>query len=591
MIVPMKKVTVLALADQEKAALIRLRELGVLHIAAAPGKPDTADASGLAARLAGARKSVRVLEKYGENSGTTGETGAAEPADGGKISDEVLALIERRDRFAKDLQLVEKRRKSLLPWGDFDGARIPDLRRRGLFVYPVCAKPAALERFELPAGYECFEISRSALAVHILLVGLEPLPEDALPGRLLHDSDDPRALAAEARKLDDGIAGCEAELRKLAPAREAVGRQVRALEGETEFQKAESALSKLGPVVVLSGFVPVPEVKRLNAAAEQAGWGISLEDPSATDSVPTLIELPRWAKVVEPLFKFLGIMPGYNEIDASAAVLVFFTIFYAMIVGDAGYGLIFLGGTLAGQFLLRKRPEFQPALKLMLLLSLATILWGALSGNWFGISTPGLKVLTDPALKDASLQAFCFILAVAQLTLGRVWNAIHSGSVRTALGHIGWSLILWGNFFLTLRLLVWPGAFPWYMYVCYGAGLLLVLACAINWRDPADCFQFPFSLIGSFVDVLSYIRLFAVGMAGYYIASSFNGMGVNLMKISPWVIPAGLVVLVLGHLLNLALCMMGVLVHGVRLNTLEFSNHIGLQWAGFAYKPFKTPEK
>ena len=93
------------------------------------------------------------------------------------------------------------------------------------------------------------------------------------------------------------------------------------------------------------------------------------------------------------------------------------------------------------------------------------------------------------------------------------------------------------------------------------------------------------------MDVLSYIRLFAVGMAGFYIASSFNGMGVNICKYSPLLLLAGVVVIVFGHVLNLALCVMSVMVHGVRLNTLEFSNHIGLRWAGSTFKPFKNIKK
>jgi V/A-type H+-transporting ATPase subunit I len=104
----------------------------------------------------------------------------------------------------------------------------------------------------------------------------------------------------------------------------------------------------------------------------------------------------------------------------------------------------------------------------------------------------------------------------------------------------------------------------------------------------------PFSFINCFVDVLSYIRLFAVGLSGFYIANSFNGMAAGLHSAmgSPWLsIPCAIVILALGHMLNLALALMGVLVHGVRLNTLEFSGHMDLSWSGKAYRPLKTVEK
>jgi V/A-type H+-transporting ATPase subunit I len=144
-----------------------------------------------------------------------------------------------------------------------------------------------------------------------------------------------------------------------------------------------------------------------------------------------------------------------------------------------------------------------------------------------------------------------------------------------------------------MKLIVFPGVFPVYMYYLYVIGFVLVAACDVNWTDMGDVFNFPFGAIGSFVDMLSYIRLFAVGMAGFYIAKSFNDMAMNLVDSSPWPIvgiAGAIVVLLFGHILNILLCLMGVLVHGIRLNTLEFSNHIGLRWAGFVYQPFKKKE-
>ena len=100
--------------------------------------------------------------------------------------------------------------------------------------------------------------------------------------------------------------------------------------------------------------------------------------------------------------------------------------------------------------------------------------WGVLTSNYFGTSPlPGLKIFTDPAVKDANVQAFCFILAIAQLSLGRIWQAFRDRNFRNIGKNIGWMLILWGNFFLTLKLIVWPGDFPVYMYWLYGIGLLL----------------------------------------------------------------------------------------------------------------------
>ena len=144
---------------------------------------------------------------------------------------------------------------------------------------------------------------------------------------------------------------------------------------------------------------------------------------------------------------------------------------------------------------------------------------------------------------------------------------------------------------MTLKIIVWPGELPILSYWLYGIGAVLVFICAVDWKNPAAIFQLPFDFIGSFTDVLSYIRLFAVGMAGVAIAQSFNGMAMDVMKSSPWFIIFGILIIIFGHVLNLALGFMGVLVHAVRLNTLEFSNHSSLTWSGSKFKPFKKLEK
>jgi V/A-type H+-transporting ATPase subunit I len=271
--------------------------------------------------------------------------------------------------------------------------------------------------------------------------------------------------------------------------------------------------------------------------------------------------------------------------------MLFFTIFYAMIIGDAGYGMLFMAGSLFLAYKFRKDAAKKSVVALALILSAATIIWGALCGSYFGVQFGGIKALTDPAVKDGNVKVFCFALALAQLALGHFWQAFASRSWRTKLANAGWILMLAGNFLLAVKMIAWPEAVQsaW-LYYCYVPGLLLVVACGVNWRDVGDVFQFPFSVINGFTDVLSYIRLFAVGMAGACISGAFNGMAADLAKVSPFLVIGAVICLLLGHGLNLALNILSVLVHAVRLNTLEFSSHTGLSWSGKAFKPFKHKE-
>jgi V/A-type H+-transporting ATPase subunit I len=119
----------------------------------------------------------------------------------------------------------------------------------------------------------------------------------------------------------------------------------------------------------------------------------------------------------------------------------------------------------------------------------------------------------------------------------------------------------------------------------------MVIIGGVNWLDIGDVFQFPFAVVNSFVDLLSYIRIFAVALAGYYIAANFNSMGSGLAADGWYLWLPGSLVIAFGHALNIALCMMSVLVHGVRLNTLEFSNHVGVTWTGVPYRPLAVKKE
>ena len=277
-------------------------------------------------------------------------------------------------------------------------------------------------------------------------------------------------------------------------------------------------------------------------------------------------------------------------------------------------------------------------LPLVLLIFLAsfTFVWGWLNGAWFGLPKDvlpgwmqGWSMITDPAnsaaahkfvkfygIEDSDLTAtfwegfpskltqwFCFLLAMLHLMsahIVRFFTGIRKD--WRELSNIGWALMIFANFLLAVGLIVFSGTFPsWGVYVYIAAAVLIVVTIR-----PAAALNLPFDMIGSFTDVLSYIRLFAVGLSGMYIAQKFNMMGLMVKdafasqaaNAAPaWhdaYIIAGFVLLILvavaGHILNLALGFLGVLVHAVRLNTLEFSNHMGLQWAGFKFKPFSAKQ-
>ncbi len=591
MIVPMKKVTLLALGTEQDEALTALRGLGVMQVETIRSTASE-NAQQLAEELSEATRVTGELEKLLRENG--GATPQGKPRSGAEALEEAADLLGKRDRFAGELENIRQRQKALAVWGEFNRDTLTALEEKGIHVHLCCGNEKQYEAATALDEVECRSISEDSGRLFFVATTLRDLEPDILPEIRLGAEDNPPELRRRAGELELKLQAVGEELNALLASLPAAQRRVQTLESELEYARVHDSLAEHGAVVSLSGFVPEPEIEKLRAAAREHGWGLLITDPAPGDAVPTLLRESKFSRVISPLFQFLGISPGYDEIDVSGGVLVFFTIFYAMIIGDAGYGLVFLLGTLLAKWKFRNNRAAALPLRLMTVLSIAAIVWGVLTNNYFGtapLPQLSLRFFTQPDVKDANVQAFCFALAVAQLSLGRIWRAIHDGNLRSVGRNLGWMLILWGNFFLTLRLIVWPGEFPTYMYWLYGAGLVLVICCDINWKNVADIFQFPFNIIGSFVDVLSYIRLFAVGMAGYYIAASFNGMGVSIWKASPYFLLFGVLVILFGHLLNLGLCALSVLVHGVRLNTLEFSNHVGLSWSGSNFKPFTNHKK
>ncbi len=584
MIVPMKKVTLLALEAEQTSALTALRNLGVMQVEIVKGTPSDLCTERIDEAAAAAKVYNTLKKLKDECKGCS----MAPAVSGAEAIERGASLLASKEQTMSELESVRQRLNHLLPWGEFNRNTIVDLEKQGVFVKLCSGSPEDLKKAQAMPGVKV-QVMEAGARIHFVVISADPIEPGTLPEVVLGENDNPVELNDKRRKLEFKLTEIHSEITDLFGFLDHAKHYVDVLHNEMEYALVRDSLAGHGEIVSIRGFVPEFDVEKLRAAAKSHGWGLWITDPSPEDRVPTLLKTAKWVKVVEPLFQFLGIAPGYDELDASAGILIFFTIFYAMIVGDAGYGLIFLLISLFLGWKSRSNANVKMPAMLMGVLSAATIFWGLLTGNVFGTSIfPGIDFFTDPAVKDANTQAFCFVLAIAQLSLGRIWKALHDRNLRSIIRNLGWMLILWGNFFLTLRLIVYPGQFPDYMYYLYGVGLLGVIACDVDWKNPADIFQFPFNIIGSFVDMLSYIRLFAVGMAGYYIAVSFNSMAEQLSDLFPGAILFGILVILAGHGLNLALCVMGVLVHGVRLNTLEFSNHIGLRWGGSNFKPFKN---
>lgn len=577
MIVPMEKVTLLCLAGDRDAMLRALRRLGVMHVTPVRA-PDGAALDSARKRLGSIERALDFIPPPVAEGG--------EERDVEDLLQGITKLQQERVRLQEKLTGLQHQRHAQEPYGSFDPDLVRQLAAEGVSVrlYQVSgghepALPEGAVRVDLGGDRATRYFAVVARGEPKIDANEFPLPEHSLQD-VEAEINQVRARLAENEAAREGYGVYAAHLARAASeARD-----------EAHFHEVGAGMGASSDLTYLQGYCPAQSVERISRAAAEHGWGILAEAPGPEDQIPTLIRHPNWVKPIKVVLDFIGVLPGYDEVDISALFLLFFSIFFAMIVGDAGYGAIFLALTFAGRRWLPKAP---PHLwRLMFVMSIGTIVWGLLSGNFFGIINlpaplAGLKI--DWLGDDNNVMWLCFLLGAIHLTIAHGWNLFRTINTPQALAQAGWIVSTWYMFFWA-RTMVLGRPFPMFMHAVFAVGALLIVVFMTPFRRIKsqwfDHVVLPLNLVSNFVDVVSYVRLFAVGMATFAVASAFNEMalggGVDGLV-------AGLVagfIIFFGHTLNIMLAMMGVLVHGVRLNTLEFSGHMGLTWSGSKFTPF-----
>ena len=568
-----------------------LRELGVLHLVPIQ-PPESDDIDKVRDAHQRAETAAHALRPHALPNGATSSLTAEE------LIESVHEKLLQRKNLTDKLDALHSEETAIEPMGDFDPQVIREALDKGVAIrlYRRAAKPPTA----LPEGVVVFPIG-GAKGSFFALAGLGEFEfegdEWPLPSRSLSD-------AREAlRETRNDIEEIEATLRNLAAFLPAIEEHVADLGERVRHLEAQAGMGHEGKLAYLQGFCPEDGVDMLRVRASSEGWGLLIADPLKDEAVPTLVRYPGWVRMMKPVFRFLGIVPGYRESDISSAFLLFLSVFFAMIVGDAGYGVLFL--ILIPYFKSKKFSDAPPEpFRLLTVFSICTVVWGILTGNYFGIEydllpAPLRALRVTWLTTQNNSMTFSLLLGAIHLTLAHGWRAVRFGRDARAIVQIGWIGVVWGVFALARVLLV-GAVFPVWLTPVPIAGAVAIVVGLVWSRQWMDMGLLLLDLVSCFGDLMSYLRLFALGIASVKVAEAFNGMagdmGVGLVGLAgsgPALVaalPAAAVamasVLALGHGLNIILCAMSVLVHGVRLNALEFSLHMGQEWSGFEYKPF-----
>jgi len=591
MIVEMKKITLVAFAKKEKKVVEDLREAGVVHIHLEK-RPEAEKLDVLKKEIDTTEKVISVLKSMKTKKKKL-------PCDSPiQLVKNVSALMERKSHYEEKLLNLKKEISRIDFLGDFDPNDVKILEEKGIkFKLYRCPKKE-FQKLDKKFLYEIVYEKRGLIVIAVF--GKEdislPFEEIKLPEKSLNE------LKSEYKTNFEKLYRIEKEIEMRADYIDCIKDYLEEMKERFEFYSTYYGMNRDEKLVYIQGYVPVLEIDRLKQFAREKKWA-------------PLIKTPRWVNIIKPVFDFMGTVPGYREFDVSMWFLIFLTIFFALLVGDAGYGFLFLGISLFLKWKLKDKinmlkDEIRVVINytfvLFTVFSISAIVWGAVCGVWFGSETisklPVIRKLIIGKLYGFSdnqdfMIYISFVIGLVHLILAHLINFTKGFTLTRVFEQIGWIFCVLSLFFVA-KLLVLGDKLPSFFYLILALGIsMVILSLFLNTYTKhkkkffgpfmMDFMSFPLSFIGTLSDVISYIRLYAVGYATLAIAMNFNTMASSMGFSNPIRIIGSVLILLFGHALNIIMALMAILVHGVRLNMLEFSGHLGNTWSGIKYSPFK----
>jgi len=579
MIVRMKKITLITQSKDIDSVLESVRRLGLLHV-----EHENAPSGGNIAALK--EKLNRVSEAIAVLPDIKNQAAADNKED--SLIDETMALLDEKETLIEELQILERDMETWEEWGNFNPSLIESLKSKNIWVR-LCKvsvqemknvpETVVLEKiFQKGNIFYCAIISRKEIGLPFEILAL---PKMGMEEMLL-----------EEKKYEKRFIEIEKRFLEIAAYKNALRDHENNLSSLIEFSEVREGSGRFEKLSYIKGYLPADQIGIIEAAASKEKWGIVTSDPGGNDNPPTLIKNSKLVKIIKPMFDIIGIIPGYREVDISPHFLIFFSIFFGMLIGDVGYGLTYFLIALIAQKKF-KAIKNKSIFFLTYMLASFAITWGLLTGVFFG-PHPWIKPLMPYFTDNTNVQAFCFLIGVVQLSVAHIWKFLRKWPSLKALSDIGWICVLWSAYFLAKSLILnfeFPGFMKWIFIA--GSGLIILFTNPVKnvfAGIGTGLGDFLLKLVNSFADIVSYIRLFAVGLAGVAIADAFNQIAANIGAASILNGLLSVFVLFAGHTLNLGLGILSILVHGVRLNVLEFSGHMDMEWSGTEYSPFKIKD-
>ena len=604
MITKMKKLTFLVYHKEYEDFLNSLRELGVVHIVekqqGAAENAELQDNIRLSARLAAALKLLQ-NQKHEKDAVIAANGGSAER--GLQVLDEIDGLQAEHSKLLQQQQTCGKEKDALEAWGNFEPEGIQRLKDAGYVVgFYTCSEGNYKEEWE--AEYNAMIICRISSKVFFITVTKDgeevdldveqaKLPSQSLAQLEAQYANTETALEENEKKL---VALSEYDFASLKEA-------LKQVQIEIEFSKVVLSTEQTAgdKLMLLEGWAPATSKVEIEAYLNDAHIYYEITDPTPEDNVPIELNNKGFFAWFEPICK-LYMLPKYNELDLTPFFAPLFMIFFGLCLGDSGYGLFLFVGATAYRLLAKKLSQSAKSIiSLIQILATSTFFCGLLTGTFFGANIydlpwPFIQRLKSAVFMDNNdMFQLSLILGAVQILFGMVLKAVNQTiqfGFKYAIATIGWIILLLSLAFSALLPKVMPMGSTVHLIIMGIAGVMIFL-----FNSPGkniflniglglwDSYNMATGLLG---DVLSYVRLFALGLSGGILAGVFNSLAVGM---SPDNVIAGPIVMVLifviGHAINIFMNVLGAMVHPMRLTFVEFFKNSGYEGGGKEYKPFR----
>ena len=522
-----------------------------------------------------------------------------------KIDSTIRKILENKSNYREQSDIrdkLEERIREIRPWGEFAFPDPSEFANQRFWFYVVPNGELGTVQNSLQECKLCWELIHQNQTDHYLIIISEQEPdENLMPVKRSHLGGVPLS------HLEDMLDKTEVTIEDLLAERESLTRWnyllnqvLKARLDHADLQQASNGAIDEDSFFLIQGWVPESEQSKIEDFTKQYGAAVIFEKPNKNDIPPTLLDKNSRTGGGSDALGFFQ-TPNYNTWDLGNLVFYSFSLFFAMIMSDAMYSLIFGLIVFLFRSKLNQTQEARRLKNLAYFMSGSGILWGIFIGSYFGVTPDSDDLLGRIVFIDMNnydtMMKISVVIGVAHLVIANLMQAFVNRYSSYALAPLGWAAVMAGGLLLWLGMTdSLPSTFeatigPAVMIV----GILLVFFFSSQIKITSfkslilrilDGLKSVYNITGAFGDVLSYMRLFALGLSGASLAMTFNTLATNALHSSPvtGVLFAGLILL-LGHCLNFLLCIMSGVVHGMRLNVIEFVNW-GLSDDGYPFKVF-----